>query len=404
MFYKVQQKGEHMVSTTYNILRSVASEMRLLEPRCETERIIYDKTINLSKHNFFGSSYYRIPNNHFLLYMMDNCTITVDTDLDDTFDFYNCYFHNCTFINIRNIQSIRFINCILEYCKVSNLYCDNIYFNKCKIKNVKFESSVVTDSIGLNWFMGLIPSNLHMSSIGVYLNKDIVADESMEDFDEIKKRFDHKYVEVRDCRINDYYHSCDKLIKKLDITGCYSSKDLSRQAVLVFGSEMDRNAIKRLMENSNILYNKIIDLPESGSFIGYKLVEHKSKFYVAELEIPEDAKRSCSLGYKCRCDKAKVVSVRSIYLDKYYIDHFHENPKIESEDILYYSPFSKTIPGCDKILTYQLNHEVSVNDFNENKWLECSTGIHFFMSVRDLVKEYYYEIQLHNSSLTLKSL
>ena len=389
-----------MINNTYNTLCSVASKTRLLEPEYKIKRIIYDKTINLSKHNFFYSSYYRIPNNHFSLYMMDNCIITLDTDSDDVFDFYNCYFHNCTFIYIRNIHSIRFTNCILEYCKISNLYCDNIYFNKCKIKSVKFESSIVTGSIGLNYFMAFVPSNLHMSSIGVYLNKDIIVNESMEDFDEIKKRFDHKYVEVNDCRNSEYSRNCDKLIKKLDITGCYSSKDLSRQAVLVFGSEMDRDAIKRLMETSNILYNKIIDLPESGSFIGYKLVEHKSRFYVAELEIPEDAKRSCALGYKCRCDKAKVVSVRSIYLNKYYIDHFHENPKIEPEDnILFYSPFSKTLPGCGKFLTYQLNHEVSVNDFDENKWFECSTGIHFFMSVSDLVKEYYYDIKMHNYSI-----
>ncbi len=48
--------------------------------------------------------------------------------------------------------------------------------------------------------------------------------------------------------------------------------------------------------------------PDFGAFIGYK----KAQGLIVELEILSDAKRVSATGRKCRCDKAKVLSIQSI--------------------------------------------------------------------------------------------
>ena len=48
-----------------------------------------------------------------------------------------------------------------------------------------------------------------------------------------------------------------------------------------------------------------LQCPETGSFIGYK----KASGYIVELEICANAKRSSATSRKCRCSKAKVLSI-----------------------------------------------------------------------------------------------
>lgn len=114
--------------------------------------------------------------------------------------------------------------------------------------------------------------------------------------------------------------------------------------------------------------------PEVGSFIGYKkiLVYRNDKEIptieraIAKLLIPEDAKRSSATSNKCRCNKAKVLE----FLD------FDGNKFPANIGYSSYDPFFE----------YEVNRMVSVNDFNEDRWRECATGIHFFTSFRDAVK------------------
>lgn len=52
--------------------------------------------------------------------------------------------------------------------------------------------------------------------------------------------------------------------------------------------------------------NYPIACPEKGSFIAFKKA---SGGFIVELEIPEDAKRCSATTRKCRCSKARVVSI-----------------------------------------------------------------------------------------------
>lgn len=43
----------------------------------------------------------------------------------------------------------------------------------------------------------------------------------------------------------------------------------------------------------------------------------------------------------------------------------------------------------DSSFVYRIGETVEVTDFDQNRWNECSTGIHFFMNREDAVKYVY---------------
>lgn len=118
----------------------------------------------------------------------------------------------------------------------------------------------------------------------------------------------------------------------------------------------------------NITYNEYtsffaLQCPEEGAFIGYKKVNN----IIIKLEIPEDAKRSSGTSRQCRCSKAKVLEFYD--LDK---------NKLDIKEIVNYN-HNKTIYHKDEI--------VYPDSFDEDRWKECSHGIHFFITF-DEAKNY----------------
>ena len=114
------------------------------------------------------------------------------------------------------------------------------------------------------------------------------------------------------------------------------------------------------------LWNAKIDFPiacpEKGSFIAFKKVKDD---YIVELLIPEDARRCSATSRKCRCDKAKVLSITKL------------NGTSDGVDTVY----SK----YDETFAYKIGEMVEVKDFDDNRWNECSTGIHFFITRQEAV-------------------
>ena len=101
--------------------------------------------------------------------------------------------------------------------------------------------------------------------------------------------------------------------------------------------------------------------PDFGMFIGYK----KASGYIVELEIPEDAKRLSATTRKCRCNKAKVL--RILNTDKTIAD------------------ITEVKSDYDNSFIYKVGEVVSVDNFDEDRWNECSTGIHFFINFQEAV-------------------
>ena len=102
---------------------------------------------------------------------------------------------------------------------------------------------------------------------------------------------------------------------------------------------------------------------EKGSFIGYKKCRNN---LIVELEIPEDAYRCSATSKKCRCSKAKVLSITNI------------DGSESTSDV--------AVSKYDSSFVYRIGETVEVTDFDQNRWNECSTGIHFFMNREDAVK------------------
>jgi uncharacterized protein YjbI with pentapeptide repeats len=102
--------------------------------------------------------------------------------------------------------------------------------------------------------------------------------------------------------------------------------------------------------------------PDFGMFIGFK----KARGYIVVLEIPEDAKRLSATGRECRCDKAKVLSIQNI-------DGSEADIKEVTSDY-------------DNTFVYKVGEIVKVDNFNEDRWKECSPGIHFFINRQEAVE------------------
>lgn len=104
-----------------------------------------------------------------------------------------------------------------------------------------------------------------------------------------------------------------------------------------------------------------MNCPSDGAFIGWKtIMDDHNRMYLVKLQIPEDARRSSSFGRKCRCDKAKVLEIKNMKTGELV------------NEVINNSYYKSTRYTCNKM--------VYPDSFDENRWIECSNGIHFFIN------------------------
>ena len=102
--------------------------------------------------------------------------------------------------------------------------------------------------------------------------------------------------------------------------------------------------------------------PSEGSFIAWK----KANGYVVKLRVTENAKRSSATTLKCRCSEAEVLDIQDLEGNSAKIKEVKSNQ--------------------DSSFVYRVGEIVKVDDFDEDRWNECSTGIHFFITREMAVK------------------
>ena len=105
-----------------------------------------------------------------------------------------------------------------------------------------------------------------------------------------------------------------------------------------------------------------IQCPERGEYTGYKKADGK----IVELKITADAKRSSATSRKCRASKAQVLRILEI------------DGKESGE--------TEVKSNYDSSFVYRVGETVEVKDFDEDRWNECSTGIHHFITFAEAVK------------------
>ena len=115
-----------------------------------------------------------------------------------------------------------------------------------------------------------------------------------------------------------------------------------------------------LRDAKNIPYIPL-ECPSEGSFIGWKKINK----ILIKLEIPEDARRSSATTKKCRCDKAKVLGFYDLNSTELNIDKIINN----------------NYNTCE----YIKGEMVYPDSFDEDRWNECSHGIHFFINKQDAI-------------------
>ena len=114
-----------------------------------------------------------------------------------------------------------------------------------------------------------------------------------------------------------------------------------------------------LSDAKNVNYP--LSCPEEGAFVGYK----KAGGYIVKIKISEDAKRSSSTGRKCRCSKAEVMSITNL----------------DGSD----SGKTEVCSDYDNNFVYRVGTVIQVDNFCDNRWQECTPGIHFFITRKEAV-------------------
>ena len=120
-----------------------------------------------------------------------------------------------------------------------------------------------------------------------------------------------------------------------------------------------------LSGTKNMMYIIPMACPEEGSFIGFKKAVYADKDYIVKLEILADALRSSATSRKCRCNKAKVLEIQNIDGSKANIDVVHST--------------------YDPSFQYKTGQIVEEPKYDNNRFSECSIGIHFFINRQEAV-------------------
>lgn len=96
--------------------------------------------------------------------------------------------------------------------------------------------------------------------------------------------------------------------------------------------------------------------PETGPFVCYKKCFGD---LLVQLLVPADARRSSDTSRMCRCDKAKVLNITNF-------DHTEK--------------FKEARSLCGRDFYYHVGEYVYEPNYNDDRWLQSTYGIHFFMT------------------------
>ena len=137
---------------------------------------------------------------------------------------------------------------------------------------------------------------------------------------------------------------------------CANLRDADLSAADLRGANLrDANLSELTVAQTSIL-------PDEGDIIGWKkAITLDGAPIIVKLLIPADAQRSNATGRKCRASTARVLDLQD------------KQGNSLPPDTTAYSSF-------DLDFTYQKGETVHVEDFDTDRWDECATGIHFFIT------------------------
>ena len=125
----------------------------------------------------------------------------------------------------------------------------------------------------------------------------------------------------------------------------------------------------RCADLSGAVYNEYtafftLQCPEDGAFIGYK----KCGLYIIKLQITDTARRSSATSRKCRASEVLVLDIQNIDgTESGLTEYLHKDGYTKNGTL------------------YKIGEITKSDSFDENRWNECSNGIHFFITRQEAV-------------------
>lgn len=149
------------------------------------------------------------------------------------------------------------------------------------------------------------------------------------------------------------------VLKRVDFSGANMRRINLRNAYIgganLFCAVLEGAVLEGVLDDETTKYFRM-HCPESGPILGYKKCFN---YRIVQLLIPADAKRASATNNACRCSKAKVLTIKSFDLK----DSFTEARSLVDENFV-----------------YRVGETNEVLDFDEDRWNESTTGIHFWLT------------------------
>ena len=258
----------------------------------------------------------------------------------------------CASLAGANLSCATLANANLKDANLADANLERAFLKGADLTDANLEGANLTSANLVNAYLGganLTNANL----IGANLTDAILADANIVCADFEDTNLTEANFAVANLKCADL---TDANLKGANLTNAILEDAILEDAILA-----DAN-----LKNADLRYAKNVPFiplacPDTGTFTAYK----RAGRYIIKLQIPEDAKRLSATGRKCRCDKAKVLEI--------------QNPDGTLADV------TKVESNFDETFIYEVGKTVSVDNFDEDRWNECSTGIHFFINRQEAV-------------------
>lgn len=139
------------------------------------------------------------------------------------------------------------------------------------------------------------------------------------------------------------------VLRYADMTDC------NIEGANLYGAVLEYAKLDGIISNEDTKWFRL-HCPREGGFLGYKKCFNE---LLVQLLIPTDAKRTSATLPSCRCNKAKVLTIKSFDYKESYMEAWSL---------------------VDENFVYRVGEWVEVKNFNEDRWIDSTTGIHFWMT------------------------
>lgn len=148
---------------------------------------------------------------------------------------------------------------------------------------------------------------------------------------------------------------CGTCMRGCDMQGCNIC------GANLYAAVLEHANLKGVKSDENTKWFRM-HCPKEGAILGYKKCVNDR---IVQLLIPADAKRTSATMSSCRCNKAKVLTIKSFDAAEEYEEAWSL---------------------VDENFVYRKGQWVEVEDFNEDRWFDSTTGIHFWMSREEAMR------------------